>query len=359
MIEITEVPLPEEATHPGWVAYARMSARSSEEALGPSGTVITPAELLAKARPGEQCGNLLVRRWLAHLDGEPVGFARLVVDRIDDPTGGTVLVHVEPEHRGRGFGKALARTLREAIPATADHLGAEVMSSVPAEGEGTVPAVSGGAVAADHPGVRLALDNGFALAQALWFQRLELAAAASRWEPLMAKARAVAGEGYEVRTFEGVPPEELRPGIAVLKQRMSTDAPRGEVILPETRWDADRVADRYESMGLTVRVLLAVVVHRPTGEVVALNELMSARLRPDAPLHQQDTLVLPSHRGRRLGLLVKAANLMAAHAAVPEATAVFTFNAHENQHMLAINDELGFERRGVLGLFQTVRGGDG
>lgn len=358
MIVITELSLPDHAEAPDWVAWTEMMARSSAEAVGTSGATITPAELLTQAQHDARGRNRRVRRWLARLDGEPVGLARLVVDLVDDPSGGTVLVHVEPEHRGRGLGTELARALHDALPETTDHLAAEVMSPVPT-GEERIEAPSGGAVAADHPGVRLALRHGFSLAQTVWYQRLDLAASTPHLGRAELKARARSGADYEVRTLEGVPPEELRPGIAVLKARMSTDVPHGQLIQPESRWDAERVVRHYEALGATRRVLLAIVTHVPSGEVVALNELSSSRGRPDSPVHQRDTLVLPAHRGRRLGLLVKAANLRAARAAVPEAPAVFTFNAHENQHMLAINDELGFERRGVLGLFQAVRNADG
>ena len=355
MIEISELCLPDDAEDPGWVAYTGMMARSSAEAVGTSGTAITPAEMLTQAQQGR---SRLVRRWLARLDGEPVGLARLVVDLADDPTGGTVLVHVEPGYRGQGIGTELSRAMRHALPETTDHLAAEVMTPVPTGGE-VIEAPSGGAVAADHPGVRLALRHGFCLAQTVWFQRLDLTTSAQHWELAGRASHAVAGADHEVRTFEGVPPEELRAGIAVLKARMSTDAPHGEMIQPESQWDANRVVQHYEALSATSRVLLAIVLHAVTGEVVALNELISSRRRPDAPLQQKDTLVLPKHRGHRLGRLVKAANLVAARAAVPEATSVLTFNAHENQHMLAINDELGFERRGVLGLFQVRSGADG
>lgn len=225
MIDVLELTLPDDAADPLWSAYARMSVESSREAVGPSGTPIPAAEMLARSQQAEQKLGTRTMRWLARVAGEAVGFARLRINSIDDRTGGTVLVHVDAEHRGRGIGRVLAQSVREAVPATMDHLGAEVMTPVP-QGE-VLEAASGGAVAADHPGVRLALCNGFELAQVMWFQRLDLATPVERW--------------------------------------------------------------------------------------------------------------------------------VAAQAAVPQAPSVLTFNAYENQHMLAINDELGFERRGTLGLFQLSR----
>jgi hypothetical protein len=58
---------------------------------------------------------------------------------------------------------------------------------------------------------------------------------------------------------------------------------------------------------------------------------------------QELTAVARPHRGHRLGLLVKAAmlELLAAHE--PQLTQIVTLTAEDNEHMNAINTELGFE----------------
>ena len=48
------------------------------------------------------------------------------------------------------------------------------------------------------------------------------------------------------------------------------------------------------------------------------------------------------HRGRRLGLLVKLAMLDLLAAREPQVTRLITGNADGNQHMIAINEQLGF-----------------
>ena len=80
--------------------------------------------------------------------------------------------------------------------------------------------------------------------------------------------------------------------------------------------------------------------------------------RPLVPesLIQQDTLVAEEHRGHRLGLLVKAANLRRAQEKWPRARSVLTWNASENQHMLAINTALGFRPAGYEGEWQKRLG---
>jgi RimJ/RimL family protein N-acetyltransferase len=55
------------------------------------------------------------------------------------------------------------------------------------------------------------------------------------------------------------------------------------------------------------------------------------------------TAVLPEHRGHRLGLLVKIAMLDLLASQAPDVDRIFTGNAGSNQHMIAINEQLGFE----------------
>ena len=52
--------------------------------------------------------------------------------------------------------------------------------------------------------------------------------------------------------------------------------------------------------------------------------------------------MLPAHRGHRLGLRLKADNLIRATDAEPALRAIDTWNAEENLHMVAVNEALGF-----------------
>jgi GNAT superfamily N-acetyltransferase len=57
---------------------------------------------------------------------------------------------------------------------------------------------------------------------------------------------------------------------------------------------------------------------------------------------QLDTSVVRSHRGHRLGLLLKTEMLQWLHAEEPQLRMIDTWNAASNQHMIAVNDQLGF-----------------
>lgn len=65
-------------------------------------------------------------------------------------------------------------------------------------------------------------------------------------------------------------------------------------------------------------------------------------IRTTGAAEQGDTLVHGEHRGHRLGMLVKVGLHDEIARVSPETTAVITYNAEENRHMLAVNEELGF-----------------
>ncbi|WP_411373924.1 hypothetical protein ACLH0K_12675 [Arthrobacter sp. MPF02] len=105
----------------------------------------------------------------------------------------------------------------------------------------------------------------------------------------------------------------------------------------------------------SVQSVVAAALHRETRELVAYTVL---NWRPAVPasIAQQDTLVAGDHRGHRLGMLIKLANLRRAQARWRSARSILTWNASENQHMLAINIALGFKPAGYEGEWQKRLG---
>jgi hypothetical protein len=121
-------------------------------------------------------------------------------------------------------------------------------------------------------------------------------------------------------------------------------------------WDAARVREEEQTMARGgVQSAVTAALHSATGELVAYTVL---NWRPGVPasIAQQDTLVTAKHRGRRLGTLIKVANLRRAQGRWPSARSVLTWNASENQHMLAINIALGFRPAGYEGEWQKRLG---
>jgi hypothetical protein len=70
---------------------------------------------------------------------------------------------------------------------------------------------------------------------------------------------------------------------------------------------------------------------------------MGARpVREETHGWQEDTLVLPAHRGHRLGLRIKIDNLLQVRTYEPALRLVDTWNADANSHLIAINEALGY-----------------
>ena len=93
--------------------------------------------------------------------------------------------------------------------------------------------------------------------------------------------------------------------------------------------------------------------HVPSGRLVAFSELLLAHDTPDQAW-QMATVVHPLHRGHRLGLAVKIANLDLLAEKAPAVRLIVTGNAQSNAPMIAVNDMLGFEVAGV-GMFWQKR----
>ena len=109
-------------------------------------------------------------------------------------------------------------------------------------------------------------------------------------------------------------------------------------------WDADRVREQIDDVRERAgrRMYTLAALHDASGEMAAVT---AVEADPDNPEwgHQQLTAVTRPHRGHRLGLLVKTAMLDWLAEAEPRLERIVTGNAAVNQHMIAINEELGYE----------------
>jgi RimJ/RimL family protein N-acetyltransferase len=135
-------------------------------------------------------------------------------------------------------------------------------------------------------------------------------------------------------------PEELLGEIAEM-ERVMADAPRDEGIEPHAV-DADMVRMTEQTiLARGLRYYLAAARHSGTGQIVALTEMAVDQNTPQWGF-QQATAVQPAHRGHRLGLLVKIGMLDLLAEREPGVRHIFTGNAGSNEHMVAINELLGY-----------------
>lgn len=319
--------------------YADVRNRSIRDVSGRDDDALTPEELLPILRTTP---DVTRQQWTVSNDAATVGVATLNV--MADGGGRTAIsiISLLRSAWSQGIGSAvLPHITEEARAAGVDRLLAWVEHPTDSDAE-PLPSPTGfGEIPKDHS-ARFLLRHGYTLEQ------VERVSMLTWSEPLVHRIRNLRASaehrasGYRVVQWMLPTPDEHVAGYAWMKQHMSTDVPDAELGMPTEKWDADRVArhdDRYGQAGKSVLVTAA--QHIATGELCAYNEL-SIGADAASVTNQEDTLVLSSHRGHRLGMLVKTAGLLTWHEQHPESPSVITYNAEENRPMLDINETIGF-----------------
>lgn len=275
--------------------------------------------------------GLEMRRALAYVDGTPAGYLQIELPHLDNVENASVELYVHPAHRRHGVGRAL----HEYALGLLRNLGRKRVtgnSESPLAGETDGPA----------PGTGFATAMGATDALAEVRRRLDITTIDwAALDELLASARDRA-DGYSVVRWLGRTPEEYVDDVAYLDGRLLEDAPIGDLECEPEQVDANRI--RGVEAGWAARgrrIVSAGMRHEASGRLVAFTVL---DLDGSTPWHafQQITLVDPEHRGHRLGTIIKIENLRAALAYEPALRMVDTFNAGTNEHMISINEAMGF-----------------
>jgi RimJ/RimL family protein N-acetyltransferase len=137
-------------------------------------------------------------------------------------------------------------------------------------------------------------------------------------------------------------PDALLPSLCDCRNRLGVDAPTGDLFFELERMTPEIVRHREETARKQRRTLLTTLAITGDGQVVAYNDLV-VLAPPNPNVSQWGTLVLPEHRGHRLGMAVKARGLKELQRRIgPHVRRVSTSNAETNAYMVAINERLGF-----------------
>lgn len=256
--------------------------------------------------------------WTARLgSGELAGVADLVLLGDHDADLAGVGITVTPGFRRRGLGTALLREVAAAA--------------------GTRRTLFAEAIRTGTAGQAFADQHQFAVVQQTVQLSLDLAGAdRSRWQ-------VPAAAGYRLAQWTGSAPDELLVSYAAARNAIR-EAPHGEMSFTEPEWTPLRVRDEEaDARARRYELRVAAAVYEASGQVAGLTYLEVHEHRPEVAV-QQDTAVLEKHRGHGLGSWLKAANLLRLTAGHPAVMQVRTSNAADNEHMLRVNDELGFTR---------------
>ena len=356
-VSITPVPVPDGLDGPDaadFLAVAELLNAQQREYWG-NDDFYAPAQaqLAGRASTATRRRELLAARLGGGPDAAIVGVAQLNLPLTDNLHTGTVNVVVAPNARRQGVGTQLFSAAAELASAAGRRM---LMAETDHPGRGSAgTGIVGGASFIPHDAAAaFAAGLGFRLELVDRVSVLELAGNDDAGAAVLEQAAAAAGPGYELEFWSGACPDGLVEAYARLRQKMSTDAPLGGLELAEEAWDAARVREAEgKARGMDAEVLVTAARHAATGELVGHTVLEVFRNNP-AVAYQDDTLVLDAHRGNRLGMLLKAANLVRLREAVPEARRVYTWNAEENRYMLSINERLGFLPVGYSGEWQAT-----
>lgn len=309
-----------------WHAVHLASQRHGREPAAV--TAWTREEMRAQLqRPGR-------RSWagifLGRVDGEPVATGHLLTPLLDNLDQAQVSVDVLAAHRRHGHGTRMLGHLTEQALARGRRLWIAEASwpmTAPADGAG-------------EPGPGLLRDQGFTLGLVEVLRVLDPPPDPGHLRALAARA-APHHAAYEVRSFVGRVPDDLLAGWATVTASLSTEAPMGSLSLEAEVADPALVREEEELLARQDRTRHAAVALGPGGRVVGYTEIVTTGHEPGLA-YQWGTVVDPAHRGHRLGLALKAAAHLLLHEHVGDLRMVRTWNAETNDHMVAVNDLLGY-----------------
>jgi len=272
--------------------------------------------------------------FLATAGDEVVGWAEYETSEWDNRHVAWLRFDVHPDHRRRGYGS---------------EVWAALVDRARAEGRTTV-----GTHGWDQPAA-----TGFAAAHGLGCRsreicRRQLLADLDRSETDRLHAEAAAhATAYELVRLEGPVPEEELEAFAVMVAAIN-DAPLDELDLEDEVHTPRRIRAYEEAQRLRgVRIRRLYARHRGTGELAGQTIVGVDSRRPHLS-EQHDTSVVRAHRGHRLGLLLKLEMLSWLREVEPQLHQIDTFNAESNDHMVAVNEALGYRPLGRMLFFQKA-----
>ncbi|GIG67549.1 GNAT family N-acetyltransferase [Phytomonospora endophytica] len=262
----------------------------------------------------------------AFVDGRIVGTVRLELPKHDNLNLADIEIAVVPAHRRQGIGTALF---------------AHIEARVAELGRTSLFGVVNQPIGADEvPGVGFATRCGLTRRNIEMRRALDLPVADELLDRLEAKAAEKIGD-YRLVTWTGPCPDEHAEQYAHLKSLLMSEAPVGDMDYEAEVWDVARLRADEKKAADQGRDILTVIAVAPDGVIAGHTQIGVSR-EGEHRAFQWDTLVLPEHRGHRLGLALKVANQRALQAGYPKHTSIETWNAVQNGPMVSVNLELGF-----------------
>ena len=277
------------------------------------------------------------QRWIALAEtlegGESlVGRAAAFIPLQENLESISVGVSVHPAFRGQGVATLLAQEVL--MPAIRDS-GRTLIEGCGEIPEGHDPD------SPDHPVNRLARRLGISRKNLAVCRALPLPLADTLLDALQAEAEEKLGQ-YRVELWDGDIPEEHLEAYGLMLRQLELDEPDEEVEHEAPEYTPERIREgerRLREQGL---VKITAVAIAPDGSFAGNTEV-HVHSSPGSTLGwQENTLVMPEHRGHRLGLALKVATHRHLRERAPQLRTLVTWNSHVNPWMIEINEKLGY-----------------
>jgi len=261
-------------------------------------------------------------------DGTDVAYGTVRLPLRDNHSNASVSLSVLPARRNQGIGTAFAT---------------QILAFVRSEGRTSAVWTVGSPLSAESSGAAFSRELGAKNVLSRLRRELDLTTVDESELENLAKVQINDRDsGYEIVTWVDRAPNHLVEGVARLVGRMSTDTPHGDLTWEEEVWDTSRWREKEDDAFHSGRGRIVAGAVDRNGGLVAFSDIGVWKHEPSVA-EQWNTIVGPDHRGHRLGLAVKIANLRHLRREVPDALRLETWNANENSRMIEINELLGFQ----------------
>jgi len=292
-------------------------------------TVTTLGGMLRYGWDGERPHAFVARE-----DGRIVGRSEYWVSEWDNTHLAWLGVEVHPDARRRGVGSAL-------VGALVERARVEGRTTLGTDGW-DAPATYGFTAA-----------HGFEKASQAINRRQFIADIDQDVLAKLYDEAAIAAAAYELVQIVGPTPDDLMDRVAAMSAAIN-DAPTDDLDIEDEVFPPERIRG-YENAVLAKgeRMYRLVARHKDSGELAGHTIVAVEAERPKLG-HQHDTSVVREHRGHHLGLLLKSAMLLWLADVEPQLESVDTWNAESNDHMIAVNEQLGYRVLGREVQFQRT-----
>lgn len=251
--------------------------------------------------------------------GATVGTADIGMSVGDNEHLGDLEITVLPGHQRRGIGRSLYDASR-----------ARCLAEGRTSGVGEANVADGDADA-DGPAYAFAAAMGATSVHQETHLVLDLPAS----PPTPAPAA-----DWEVLTWLNHCPQEYAAAYCLMRTQMENDVPRGELDYEPFVFDEERLrVGEARTAKLYVQVVAAA---RRVCDGAFGGYSLVFLANGERHAQQDDTLVMPQHRGHRLGMRLKLATLEIVQRDHPERTTLHTWTAPDNQAMQRTNRDFGY-----------------